>query len=158
MSTAIESHNSLEQNKKLVEQFITLTWQQGRFNLAKNMVRRDFKYHVSLLNQTLEYDMAAKVMQSIRDSMEDFEVMREDIIAEGDRVVTQSSFYGTLVKPMLGFQPSANVVTFSAVSFWEIKKGLILSSNTLLDTAELIRQMNHDSNSLTIDIEELNTR
>ena len=158
MSTAIENNNSLEQNKKLVEQFITLTWQQGRFNLAKNLVRRDFKYHVSLLNQTLEYDMAAKVMQNIRDSMEDFEVMREDIIAEGNRVVTQSSFCGTLVKPMLGFKPSANVVTFSAVSFWEVKKGLILSSNTLLDTAELIRQMNHESNSLAIDIEKLNPR
>jgi steroid delta-isomerase-like uncharacterized protein len=152
MSSEIGKNNSLEQNKKLVEKFIEFTWNQGRFHLARNFVRRDFKYNVSLLNQTFEYDMASQVMQNVRNSMDDFEVMLEDVVAEGDRVVTQSSFCGTLVKPMFGFTPSTNVVTFSAVSFWQIKKGQIQSLNTLLDTAELMRQMHHESNSLELDL------
>lgn len=155
MSSDIGKNNSLEQNKKLVEKFIEFTWNQGRFHLARNFVRRDFKYNVSLLNQTFEYDMASQVMQNVRNSMDDFEVMLEDVVAEGDRVVTQSSFCGTLVKPMFGFTPSTNVVTFSAVSFWQIKKGQIQSLNTLLDTAELMRQMHHESNSLELDLSAL---
>lgn len=147
--------NSLEENKILAEKFVELTWNKGRFNLAKQLVCRDFTYHVSLINQTLEYDLAVKVIQMVRSSMEDFEVSIEDTIAERDRVVTQSSFCGTLTKAMLGFQPSENIVTFSAVSFWTMKKGKVQSLSTLLDTAELMRQMNHESNNLELDLETL---
>jgi steroid delta-isomerase-like uncharacterized protein len=157
MPSDTDKNNSLEQNKKLVEKFIEFTWNQGRFHLARNFVRRDFKYNLSLFNQTLEYDSAALVMQNVRNSMDDFEVMLEDVVAEGDRIVTQSLFCGTLVKPMFGFVPSANVVTFSAVSFWEIKKGQIHSLNTLLDITELMRQMNHENKSLELDLTALKT-
>lgn len=155
MSSEHDKNKSLEENKKIAEKFIELTWNQGRFNLARNLVRRDFKYHASLLNQTFEYDMAAQIIQMVRHSMEDFEVMIEDVVAEGDKVVTQSSFCGTLVKPMFGFQPSSNVVTFAAVSFWQFKKGQIQSLSTLLDTAELMRQMHHEGKDLELDLAEL---
>ncbi|MBL4799066.1 MAG: ester cyclase [Oleispira sp.] len=155
MSSEIDNNKRLEENKKLAGKFIELTWNQGRFNLARNLVRRDFNYHVSLMNQTFGYDTTAQMIQMIRNSMEDFEVMIEDVIAEGDRVVTQSSFCGTLVKPMFGFQPSKNVVTFAAVSFWQIKKGQIQSLSTLLDTAELMRQMHHEGKELELDLAEL---
>lgn len=157
MNDKNNKNNSLEENKALAEKFIELTWNKGRFNLAGHLVRRDFKYHISLLNQTFEYDLAVKIIQMIRSSMEDFEVSLEDIIAEGDKVVTQSSFCGTLIKPMLGFKPSSNIVTFSAVSFWQMKKGKVQSLSTLLDTAELMRQMTHESNDFELDIEELRT-
>jgi steroid delta-isomerase-like uncharacterized protein len=152
MSSDTDNNKCLEENKKLVEKFIELTWNQGRFNLARNLARRDFKYHASLLNQTFEYEMAAQVIQHVRNSMDDFEVMIEDVVAEGDQVVTQSSFCGTLVKPMFGFQPSSNVVTFAAVSFWKIKKGQVLSLSTLLDTAELMQQMHHEGKNLELDL------
>lgn len=155
MSSDHDKNKSLEENKKIAEKFIELTWNQGRFNLARNLVRRDFKYHASLLNQTFEYDMAAQIIQMVRHSMEDFEVMIEDVVAEGDKVVTQSSFCGTLVKPMFGFQPNSNVVTFAAVSFWQFKKGQIQSLSTLLDTAELMRQMHHEGKDLELDLAEL---
>lgn len=145
----------LEENKKLTAKFIELTWNQGHLNLARKLVRRDFSYHISLMNQTFGYDIAAQVIQVIRNSMEDFEVTIEEIVAEGDKVVTQSSFCGTLVKPMFGFQPSANIITFAAVSFWQCKKGQIQSLNTLLDTTDLMRQMQRDGKVLEFDLTEL---
>jgi hypothetical protein len=56
-------------------------------------------------------------MQNVRHSIDNFEVMLEDVVAEGDRIVTQFLFCDTLVKPMSKFMPSANIVTLSAVSF-----------------------------------------
>lgn len=152
MSSEIEKNNNLENNKHLVEKFIELTWNQGRFNLARNLVRRDFNYHANLVNRTLDYDMTALLIQQIRQSMEDFEVIIEDVVAEGGKVITQSLFCGTLIKPMFGFQPTKNVVNFAAVSFWEIKKGHIHSLNTILDTAELTRQMNYEGKRLELDL------
>ena len=155
MSDHINNNNGLDHHKALVQKFIELTWNQGHFNLAKNLVCRDFKYHASMVNLTLEFDQAAAIIASVRASMEDFEVMIEDIVAEGNKVVTQSSFCGTLTKPMFGFQPNGNIVTFSAVSFWEIRKGHIQRLNTLLDTAEMMRQMEHESQNFQIDIAEV---
>jgi steroid delta-isomerase-like uncharacterized protein len=155
MSSTIDNNKSLEENKKVAEQFIELTWNQGHFNLARNLVRRDFNYNVSLINQTFGYDIAAQIIQKIRHSMEDFEVVVEEVIAEGDKVVTQSTFFGTLVKPMFGFQPSSNIVTFAAVSFWQIKKGKIQKLSTLLDTAELMQQMHHEGKEFELDLAEL---
>ncbi|NRA23481.1 MAG: ester cyclase [Oleispira sp.] len=152
MSSEIDKNNYLAQNKKLAEQFIELAWNQGHFNLARNLVRRDFKYQASLFNRTFEYDIAAQIIQHIRHSMDDFEVMIEEVVAEGDQVVTQSSFCGTLIKPLFGFQPSSNLVTFAAISFWKIKKGQIQSLSTLLDTAELMRQMHHEDKDLELDL------
>lgn len=153
MNDANNKNNSLEENKILAQRFVELTWNKGRYHLAEHFVRRDFTYHVSLINQTLDYDLATKIIEMIRSSMDDFEVSMEEIIAEGDRVVTQSSFCGTLIKPMFGFLPSANIVTFSAVSFWQMKKGKVQSLSTLLDTAELMRQMKHENGSLEFDVE-----
>lgn len=147
-----ESDRHLEANKKLAGKFIELTWNQGRFNLARSFVRRDFKYHASLLNRTLDYDVAVQVIEHVRRSMDDFEIIVEDVIAEGSRVVTQSSFCGTLTKPLFGFKPSKNFVSFAAVSVWEIKKGQIYSLTTLLDTADLMRQIHHEGKTLELDL------
>jgi steroid delta-isomerase-like uncharacterized protein len=155
MSSEIDNNQSLDEHKKIVEQFVELTWNQGRFNLARNLVRRDFNYQASLMDQTIGFDLAAQMIQMIRHSMEDFEVVLEEVVAEGNKVVTQSSFFGTLVKPMLGFQPCSNVVTFSAISFWHFKKGKIHRLSTLLDTAELMRQMNHEDKNLKLNLTEL---
>jgi predicted ester cyclase len=54
--------------------------------------------------------------------MDDLDVMLKNVVAEGDRIVTQSLFCGTLIKPIFDFISNANVVKFSAVSFWEIKR------------------------------------
>ena len=152
-----ESDRQLQANKKLAGKFIELTWNQCRFNLARSFVRRDFKYHASLLNRTLDYEAAAQVIEHVRNSMDDFEIIVEDVIAEGTRVVTQSSFCGTLTKPLFGFKPSKNFVTFAAVSVWEIKKGQIYSLSTLLDTADLMRQMHHEGKTLELDLAVLET-
>jgi hypothetical protein len=42
MPNDTDNNNSLEQNKKLVEKLIEFTWNEGRFTLARNFVRRDF--------------------------------------------------------------------------------------------------------------------
>jgi len=155
MSNENDNNKRLEENKRLAEKFIELTWNQGKFHLAGSMVRRDFKYHVSLVDQTLNYDIAVQVIRTVREAMDDFEVMVEESIAEGNRVVTQSSFYGTLVKPIFGFLPSDKVVTFTTVSFWQFRKGQLQSLNTLLDVAELMRQMRREGKNLELNISEL---
>lgn len=141
-----------EENKLLVEKFIELTWNQGRFNLAKSLVCRDFTYQSNMVNISMNFDIACKAIEAIRDSMEDFEVMPTEVLAEGNKVVTQSSFCGTLIKPLYGFQPSDKVITFTAVSFWRLRHGNIAEVNTSLDFFELTRQLAKENNFEPIEL------
>ena len=130
-----------DSNKKLVRNFIELTWNQGRFNLAKSLLARDFTYYASMVNIPMGIDAMGLLIGKIRDCMDDFSISVEDIVCEGNLVVTQSTFCGTLVKPLMGFQPVDKMVALHAATFWTVKNGLIVSGNSLLDTGDLFQQV-----------------
>lgn len=133
--------DSVESNKKLVRNFIELTWNQGRFNLARSLLARDFTYYASMINVPMDIERMGGLIAKIRDCMEDFSISVEDIVCEGNLVVTQSTFGGTLVKPLMGFQPVDKMVALHAATFWEVKNGQIHSGNSLLDTGDLFLQV-----------------
>ena len=75
------------------------------------------------------------LIQQIRTAMEDFTIAVEEIVCEGNQVVTQSTFSGTLVQPLLGFEPVDKMIVLQAATFWKIRHGQIQSGISLLDTA-----------------------
>lgn len=107
----------LENNKKLIRQFVELTWNQGRFNLAKSLAAPEFTYHASMIDKPMTVEGMGIVVQTIRDAIEDFTITVEEMVAEGNQVVTQSTFSGTLIKPLMGFEPNDKLVALSAVTF-----------------------------------------
>lgn len=130
----------LENNKKLIRQFVELTWNQGRFNLAKSLAAPEFTYHASMIDKPMTVEGMGIVVQTIRDAIEDFTITVEEMVAEGNQVVTQSTFSGTLIKPLMGFEPNDKLVALSAVTFWKVRQDMIQSGHSLLDTADLIHQ------------------
>ncbi|WP_420588978.1 ester cyclase [Bacterioplanoides sp.] len=130
----------LENNKKLIRQFIELTWNQGRFNLANSLVAPEFTYHASMIDNPMTLQNMGVVVQTIQDAFDDFTIAVDELVAEGNQVVSQSTFSGTLVKPFMGFEPTDRMLALNAVTFWKIRQGVIQSGHSLLDTADLIHQ------------------
>jgi steroid delta-isomerase-like uncharacterized protein len=130
----------LENNKKLICQFIELTWNQAHFNLARSLVAPEFTYHASMINQPMTLEGMSTLVNIIRDAMEDFTISVDEVVAEGNLVVTQSTFAGTLVKPLMGFEPTDRMVALSAATFWKFRQGVVQSGNSILDTADLVHQ------------------
>jgi steroid delta-isomerase-like uncharacterized protein len=52
--------------------------------------------------------------------MPDLEVVIEECIAEGNKVVTWSTLIGTIEKPAFGYPPSDKVLSISAMAFWTL--------------------------------------
>jgi len=130
-----------ESNKKLINNFIELTWNQGRFHLARSLLSRDFTYYASTIDGPMGIEAMEALIAQIRTCMDDFSISVEDVVAEGNLVVTQSTFSGTLVKPMMGFYPVDKMVALHAATFWKIRHGQIVEGNSLLDTADLFQQV-----------------
>jgi steroid delta-isomerase-like uncharacterized protein len=60
------------------------------------------------------------MIRDIRDAMPDVQVVIEECIAEGYKVMTWSTLIGTIQKPAFGYPPSDKVVSISAMAFWTL--------------------------------------
>lgn len=114
---------SLDDRKKVVCQHIDLTWNKGRLALAEQLHSRDFLYKSSFIGRPLSSVGFAQMVQDIRHAMPDLQVVVEECIAEGYKVVTWSTLIGTITKPALGYPPSDKVLSISALAFWTLTPG-----------------------------------
>lgn len=111
---------ALDDLKKVVRQHIDLSWNRGCLALAEQLHSPDFIYKSSFLGQPLNSAGFAQMVQDIRQAMPDLQVVIEECIAEGDKVVTWSTLFGTIEKPALGYPPSDKVLSISAMAFWTL--------------------------------------
>lgn len=113
----------LDARKKLVRQHIELTWNRGRTALAEQLHSPDFLYKSSFVGHPLSSSAFSLMVQDIRHATPDLQVVIEECIAEGDKVVTWCTLIGTIEKPALGYPPSDKVLSISAMAFWTLTPG-----------------------------------
>lgn len=114
---------SLDDRKKVVCQHIDLTWNKGRLALAEQLHSRDFLYKSSFIGRPLGSAGFCQMVQDIRHAMPDLQIVIEECVAEGYKVVTWSTLIGTIQKPALGYPPSDKVLSISAMAFWTLNPG-----------------------------------
>ncbi len=111
---------SLDERKKLVRKHIDLSWNKGHLALTEQLHSKDFLYKSSFVGRPLSSEEFMRMVQDIRLAMPDIEVVVEECIAEGNKVVTWSTLIGTIEKPALGYPPSDKVMSISAMAFWTL--------------------------------------
>jgi len=131
-----------EFNKQLIQHFIRLSWNEGRFSLLRHLVCPDFIYHTSFSEGFMDYENFTDYLRQIRHAIPDLEVSVEEIMAEGDRVITVSTFSGTFENAVFGVEPNHRIISFGGISTWTIRRGKVAAQNTLVDIAGLERQLN----------------
>ena len=109
---------SLDDMKRRVRQHIELSWNRGRLALAEQLQSKDFLYKSSFVGRPLGSSAYGEMVQNIREAMPDLEVVIEECIAEGNKVVTWSTLIGSIQKPALGYPPSDKILSISAMAFW----------------------------------------
>ncbi|MEZ3185877.1 ketosteroid isomerase-related protein [Stutzerimonas frequens] len=111
---------SLDDRKKLVRQHIDLTWNRGHLALAEHLHSKDFLYKSSFIGRPLGSAEFLDMVRQIRQAMPELEVVVEECLAEGNRVVTWSTLIGSIAQPAFGYPPSDKVLSISAMAFWTI--------------------------------------
>ena len=87
---------SLDDHKKLVRKHIELSWNKGHLALSERLHSKDFLYKSSFVGRQLNSAGFSQMVQEIRSAMPDLEVVVEECIAEGNKVVTWSTMIGTI--------------------------------------------------------------
>lgn len=84
--------------------------------------------------------MAAWV-KVFHDGFSDARDVIEDMVAEGDLVVTRVTFIGTHDGPWLGRPPSGKELTWSGVAFQRLRDGKIVRMWAVIDFAKPYREL-----------------
>ncbi|MBD9414557.1 ester cyclase [Pseudomonas sp. PDM16] len=141
---------SLEEMKKRVRQHVDLSWNRGHLALAEQMHGPDFIYKSSFNDRPLSSSAFSRMVQEIRHAMPDLEVVIEECVAEGDKVVTWSTLIGTLASPAMGYPASDKVLSISAMAFWTLTPhGSIREICTMFDMESFRAQFGLTTRSVT---------
>ncbi len=99
---------SLDDCKKLACQHIDLVWNKGRLALAEQLHSRDFLYKSAFIGRPLGSAGFVQMVQDFRLAMPNLQVVIEECIAEGYKVVTWSTLIGTIQKPAWATRPATS--------------------------------------------------
>ncbi|MBA1264317.1 ester cyclase [Stutzerimonas sp. NM35] len=137
---------SPEERKRRVRQHIDLSWGKGRLALAEQLQSRYFSYKSSFIAQPVNSAGFGLIVREIRLAMADIEVVVDECLSEGNRVVTSSTLFGTLTKPVFGYPPSGKILTVAVMSLWTLNpNGDIEEINSLFDLESARQQLGSDN-------------
>ena len=136
--------NTLEENKELIRRWFEEVWNKGRADAIAEMMAEDAVAHGLS-------DDAAKPLRGpqgflpfhaqFREAFPNIEVVVEDTIAEGDKVVARCSVRGKHVGDSLGFKASGTQAEFDGITIVRIKDGKFIEAWNNFDFMKMYRQL-----------------
>lgn len=131
---------SLEQNKSIVLQTYE-AFDQGDIEKGKEFIAQNITGSVMGSNELKGSDAFFEYALMIRAAFPDGHHAFEDVIAEGDKVVTRGTFSGTHQGEIMGIPPTAKQITFSVVHVDRVVDGKVMEHWGQGDTMSLMQQL-----------------
>lgn len=131
---------SLKQNKSIVLQAYE-AFDQGDIEKGKEFVAQNITGSVMGSKPLKGSDAFFEYALMMRSAFPDGRHTFEDVIAEGDKVVTRGTFSGTHQGEIMGIPPTAKHVTFSVVHVDRVVDGKVVEHWGQADTMSLMQQL-----------------
>jgi predicted ester cyclase len=84
-------------------------------------------------------------MRKVQSAFPDFHNTIEEIVAENDRVIARTFYWGTHRGEIFGVAPTGKAITYAGAAFFRIEDGRITHGWVLGDLLSLLRQLGADS-------------
>ena len=130
---------STEENKALMRRWIEAVNQRNLAVLDELCVP-DFVYHNA--SQTMQgLEPFKQVLSMYLAAIPDVHFTLEDVIAEGDRVVTRQTYRGTHQGKLMGIPPTGKQVTLTGIAISRIADGKVVEQWSNNDDLGLLQQL-----------------
>ena len=114
---------SAEENKKIVRQVIE-EFNNGNFNAFFDALASDCEV-VFWTGETMGKTAVGGFMEELVRAFPDVNLELEDLIAEGDKVVTRFTERGTMTKSLMGMEPTEKEYAIPSIEIYDFKDGMI---------------------------------
>ncbi|MEL4304837.1 ester cyclase [Methanococcoides sp. LMO-2] len=124
-----------ERNKELVLGISDQGWHPKQLT---DKCSPDYQIHFG--GEDLDLDSLMEFMESIHKALPDLQFIINDVIAEGDRVVTRWTASGTHLADFQGVPPTRKPVRFTGITITRIEDGLIAEDWEEVDQLNFAQQ------------------
>ena len=132
-----------EENKVLVRRYFEEIWDKGNLDLIDELFTTNFVRHgpIGTEGEVRGLEGFEGLVSSYRSGLPDLRIPIEDQIAEGDKVVTRWTAYGTHQGELLGNAPTGNQATLTGILVDRVSGGKIEEEWVDYDTLHLMQQI-----------------
>ena len=131
----------MSNNKNIILQHLNMSWNKGELEDLKNHLSDCFYYKTTFTDEILNGEQYIRFIETLRDAIPNLSVDVEMVMSDDNHVMTQVSFIGEVTKSIYGIPASNRLITFPAISIWEIENNKIISLDTLIDITGVSRQI-----------------
>ncbi len=132
---------SNEENKSIARRFFEL-YDSGQINvLEQEVLDPDVVVHLSGMPGPLNREAFKQTGLAFHAAFPDHRSVIEDQIAEGDKVVTRSTFRGTHRNELQGIPATGKEVTFTQLNIHRLANGKIVEAWAMFDQFGLLQQL-----------------
>jgi steroid delta-isomerase-like uncharacterized protein len=131
-----------EANKAISRRVIDEVFNEGRLELAEELVAADYVGHDAAAPEAITgVDAFKRQVGGYRAAFSDLRISIDEQIAEGDRVVTRWTGRGTHDGELFGISPTGKQTTATGITIERIVEGRIAESWTNWDTLGPLQQL-----------------
>jgi steroid delta-isomerase-like uncharacterized protein len=128
-------------NRAVVQRFLEEVINQGRLEQANEIVAEDFVELDPLPGQRQGREGLKEVIGMLRAAFPDMHWVVDEMIAEGEKVVTRFRWTGTQRGMFMGIPATGRSVVVKGVVIDRIVGGMMTDSRILMDTMALMQQL-----------------
>jgi steroid delta-isomerase-like uncharacterized protein len=130
-----------EENKTIARRFNEEVWGRGDEAALEELLDPDFVDHDALPGQSPDREGHRQILAAFRSAFPDLSVTTEDVVAEGDKVVSRWTARGTHQGDLMGIAPTGNGVTIKGIDVLRIAEGRISERWSQFNDLEVMQQL-----------------
>ena len=132
-----------EGNKELARRFMDEVWNKGNLGFIDQVTSSNFVSHdpASPENSGSGVESVRRFAEMYRSAFPDIQMTVEDVIAEGDKVVTRWTVRATHQGELLGIPPSGNRVEVTGISIDRLEGNKFVETWSNYDTLGMMQQI-----------------
>ena len=132
---------SAEYNKALVRRFVDEVQSGGNTDLIDEICSAEFVNHSASPGLPADREGIKILTTMFKGAFPDSYFTVEDMIAEGDKVVTRKTLHGTHEGEFMGIPPSGRTVNVSLIDVVRISDGLVVEHWSVGDNLGMMQQL-----------------
>lgn len=129
------------ENKQIVRRFINEFQNQGREEVALEILAANFVDHSAIPPFAPNRNGVLELFRTLRAAFADLHAKIEDQIADGEKVATRKTFHGTHAGEFFGVAPTGRIVEFGVIDILRLENGKFVEHWCEVDFAGLMRQI-----------------
>jgi steroid delta-isomerase-like uncharacterized protein len=130
-----------ENNKAVIRKFLEEVINQNRMDRATDLVGEDFVELDPLPGQRQGREGLKEVLGMMRAAFPDIHWAVEEMVAEGDKVVTRFTWTGTHRGSFMGIPATGKSVSVKGVVIDQLEGGKMSNSRILMDSLGMLQQL-----------------